>query len=286
MPTVEIKAQDVQNLRQMTGAGLMDCKRALSEAAGNIEKAVQILREQGIAKSSKRLDRVAGEGLINTWVSDDGKHAVMIELNCETDFVARNQDFVQMGADLLKKISSDTKITAASQLPQEPIQVLSAKTGEKVEFARFVRYKVDGEGMVGSYIHPGSKLGVMVLIQTNKNVVGNAELKTLVKELAIQIAGANPMYISDKDVPADVIAKEKEITKKQMEGQKKPPEVLEKIATGKLKQFYEANCLLDQPHVRDAAGKTRIQDLIDQYSKKENVEIKVVKFDRYRVGGA
>ncbi len=286
MPTVEIKAQDVQKLRQMTGAGLMDCKKALVEAAGNFDKAVQYLREQGIAKSSKRADKVAGEGLIDVWVSDDGKQGILIELNCETDFVARNEDFVKMGKDLINKISSDPKLTDIKQIPLEPLQALSSKTGEKVEFNRFVRYKVAGEGLIGKYLHPGSKLAVLVEVQTSKNAANSNDLKDLVKELALQVAGANPAYVSQKDVPGDIIQREKDIFKKQMEAEKKSPEILEKIATGKLKQYYEANCLLDQPYVRDAAGKTKIQDLINTVAKKENVEINVVRFDRYRVGGA
>lgn len=286
MPAIEIKAADVQKLRQMTGAGLMDCKRALTEKGGDFEKAIQYLREQGIAKSSNRADRVAGEGLIAAWLSDNAKEGILLELNCETDFVARNEDFVAMSKSLLKTISSNQSLSSASQVPQEPIKSLSAKTGEKIEFARFVRYKVVGEGMVGQYIHPGSKLAVMVEVQTGKNMTASAELKDLVKEIALQIAGANPLYISQKDVPADVLQKEKEIAKKQMQGQNKPPEILEKIATGKLKQYFEANCLLDQPHVRDAAGKTKVQDLIDALAKKEKTDIKVVRFDRYRVGGA
>jgi len=286
MPAIEIKATDVQKLRQMTGAGLMDCKKALTEAGGNFEKAIQYLREQGIAKSSQRADRVAGEGLIDAWVSDSGQEGIMIELNCESDFVARNQDFVQMGKTLLKKIGSNPGLTEVSQIPMEPLVELSAKTGEKIEFPRFVRYRIKGEGLVGVYIHPGSKLGVMIEIQTSKNMSASGDFKNLVKELALQIAGANPLYVTQKDVPADVLQKEKEIAKKQMEGQNKPPEVLEKIATGKLRQFFEANCLLDQPHVRDASGKTKVQDLIDNLAKKEKIEIKVIRFDRYRVGGA
>jgi elongation factor Ts len=279
---MEIKASEVQKLRQMTGAGLMDCKKALSDSNGDIEKAIQILREQGIAKSSKRADRVAAEGLIATWLSADQKEGIIIELNCETDFVARNEEFIQMGKTICEAVQKNPSWTSADQFPADQIKNLSAKTGEKIEFRRFERMK-SANGIVTSYIHPGAKLGVLVQIDSDK-ATSQDSVKELGRELAIQVAGANPMYVSRNDVPKDVIEKEKDIFKKQMEGQKKPADILEKIAVGKLQQYYEAQCLLDQPHVRDAAGKTKIQDLVDGVARKENLQLKVARFVRFRVG--
>ncbi len=280
--TTEIKAGEVQKLRQTTGAGLMDCKHALTETKGDMDKAMRLLRERGIAKSSKRADRVAAEGRIDFSLSADQKSAVMIELNCETDFVARNEEFIALGQTYLKLIQANPNWTSAAQVPTEPTLELAAKIGEKLGLKNFVRFQVASQGLVGTYIHPGSKLGVMVQLDTDKNVT--EELKNLAREICIQIAGANPLYVSKNDVPADILQREKDITKKQMEGQNKPADVLEKIAIGKLQVFFEANCLLEQPHVRDASGKTRIQGLIESVEKKEGIKIKVTKFVRLRVG--
>lgn len=280
--TVEIKAGEVQKLRQMTGAGLMDCKQALTETKGDMDKAMRLLRERGIAKSSKRADRVAAEGRIDFLLSNDSKEAIMIDLNCETDFVARNEEFIALGQKYLKLIQSNPAWTSAEQAPTEPILELSAKIGEKMALKRFVRFNIAGNGLVGTYIHPGAKLGVMVQLDTEKPAT--EETKNLARELCIQIAGANPLYISKDEVPADILQREKDITKKQMEGQNKPAEVMEKIAIGKLQVFYEANCLLEQSHVRDASGKTRIQGLIESAEKKEGTKIKVTRFVRFRVG--
>ena len=280
--TTEIKAGEVQKLRQTTGAGLMDCKHALTETKGDMDKAMRLLRERGIAKSSKRADRVAAEGRIDFSLSADQKSAVMIELNCETDFVARNDEFIALGQTYLKLIQANPNWTSAAQVPTEPTLELAAKIGEKLGLKNFVRFQVASQGLVGTYIHPGSKLGVMVQLDTDKNVT--EELKNLAREICIQIAGANPLYVSKNDVPADILQREKDITKKQMEGQNKPADVLEKIAIGKLQVFFEANCLLEQPHVRDASGKTRIQGLIESVEKKEGIKIKVTKFVRLRVG--
>lgn len=280
---MEIKASDVQKLRLASGAGLMDCKRALVEAAGDFDKAARILREQGISKSSKRADRAAAEGLVDAWVSPDAKQGILLELNCETDFVARNEEFVALAKSMVQAVQSHPEWESAAQVPEENAKALSGKIGEKIELKRFSRFQVKGPGVIVSYIHPGSKLAVLVQVEADKD--GKQEsLKELGRELALQIAGANPVYIQRSEVPADVLQREKEITKKQMEGQKKPAEILEKIAVGKLEQFYEANCLLDQPHVRDASGKTKIQDLVDGVARKESVKITVSRFARYRVG--
>lgn len=280
--TAEIKATEVQKLRQMTGAGLMDCKQALTETSGDMDKAMRLLRERGIAKSSKRADRVAAEGRIDFLLSDNAKEAIMIEINCETDFVARNEEFIALGQQYLKLIQSNPSWTSADQAPSEAALELSGKIGEKMALKRFVRFQIASNGIVGTYIHPGSKLGVMVQLDTDKPATD--ELKNLARELCIQIAGANPLYVSKDEVPADVLQREKDITKKQMEGQNKPAEVLEKIAVGKLQVFFEANCLLEQPHVRDASGKTRIQGLIEGVEKKVGTKIKVSRFVRFRVG--
>jgi elongation factor Ts len=279
----EIKAADVQKLRQLTGAGLMDCKAALVETKGDTEKAIRILREKGIAKSSKRADRVAAEGIIETWVSDDAKEGILFELNSETDFVARNPEFSQLAKSYVEMVRKNPSWTSADQLPAEPATELSGKVGEKISPRRFARFGTKA-GVVAAYVHPGSKLAVMIQIDSNKTGPATDAQKTLARELALQIAGANPLYVSSAEVPADIIQREKEIVKKQMEGQNKPPEMLEKIATGKLGVFFEANCLLDQPHVRDSSGKTKVRQIVEETGKKEGVQLTVTRFVRFRVG--
>ena len=279
----EIKAADVQKLRLASGAGLMDCKAALVETKGDFDKALRLLREKGIAKSSKRADRVAAEGLVDTWISADGKEGIIFELNSETDFVARNDEFGALLKTYLELIKANPSWTTVEQLPADKAADLSAKVGEKISARRFARMKT-ANGLITSYIHPGSKLGVLLQIDSDKAAGANDEVKALARELAIQVAGANPLYVNRTEVPADIVAREKEIALKQMEGQKKPAEILEKIALGKVGQFYEANCLLDQPHVRDASGKTKIKDLVENTGKKLGFNLSVAKFVRFRVG--
>jgi elongation factor Ts len=279
---VEIKAADVQKLRLTTGAGLMDCKHALVEAKGDMEQAIRTLREKGIAKSSKRADRVAAEGLVEAWVSPTHKEGIILEVNSETDFVARNDEFGALMKHYVELLQKNHGWDDVSHLPAEKAADLSAKVGEKIAARRFVRYKATG--VVASYIHPGSKLGVLLQIDADKDIPVTEDLTNLGREIAIQIAGANPLYIATTDVPANIIQNEKDIVKKQMEGQKKPAEMLEKIATGKLGQFYEANCLLEQAHVRDASGKTKIKDLIANVGTKTGLKLSIARFVRYRVG--
>jgi elongation factor Ts len=283
MTATEIKASEVQKLRQLTGAGLMDCKQALVDTNGDTEKAIRILREKGIAKSSKRSDRVAAEGLVEAWISADEKDGILFELNSETDFVARNPEFAALAKEYIGLIQKNASWTSVESLPIEKATELSGKVGEKISPRRFVRYTTQS-GLVASYIHSGSKLGVLVQIDSNKTGAASEGLKNLGREVALQIAGANPSYVSSAEVPADVIEREKDIAKKQLADQKKPPEILEKIATGKLNVFYEANCLLDQPHVRDASGKTKIKQLVEETGKKDGASYTVARFVRFRVG--
>lgn len=279
----EIKATDVQKLRQTSGAGLMDCKAALVETKGDMEKALRLLREKGIAKSSKRADRVAAEGLVDTWISPDNKEGIILELNSETDFVARNDEFAALLKTYLGLIK-EKGWTETAQLPLEHAESLSAKVGEKISPRRFISFKAAGAGVVAAYIHPGAKLGVLLQLDADKDGAATEDVKALAREMALQVAGANPAYVTQKDVPQEILTREKEIALKQLEGQKKPPEILEKIATGKLQQFFEANCLMDQPHVKDGSGKTKVKDLVEAASKKSGLKLTVTKFVRFRVG--
>jgi elongation factor Ts len=208
----------------------------------------------------------------------------MIEVNSETDFVARNEDFGSLIKHYLDLLQTNKAWNTVEHLPKEKADALSAKVGEKIVARRFTRYTAKGAGVVAAYIHSGSKLGVLVQIDADKDGAASEDVKTLGREVALQIAGANPLYVSSDQIPVSVIQGEKDIVKKQMEGQKKSPEMLEKIATGKLQQFFEANCLLEQPHVRDSSGKLKIKDLIANASSKTGLKLSVAQFVRYRVG--
>jgi elongation factor Ts len=280
---MEIKAADVQKLRQMTGAGLMECKKALQEANGDLDAASRWLREQGIVKSAKRADRTAGEGRVDSWISVNGKEGILIEINSETDFVARNDEFIKLGKTILEAIQKNAGWTTPDQFPIETIKEFSGKTGEKIEFRRFARFSSQN-GVVFSYLHHNAKLGVLIQIDANKDVSNLPSVKDLAKALALQAAASNPTYISRNDVPKDIVENEKNIAKKQMEGQKKPPEILEKIALGKLEQFFKEQALLDQLSVQDPAGQTKIQDMVNGVAKKEGVELKVARLARFQVG--
>lgn len=283
MPAMEIKAADVSKLRQMSGAGLMECKKALQETNGDMESAMRLLREQGIVKSAKRADRTTAEGRVETWISDNGKEGVMIELKCETDFVARNEEFVKLSKTILESFRKNSSWTTADQFSIDTIKEFSAKSGEKIEFNNVARLNT-ANGVVASYVHHNSKLGVLLQIDANKDVSSNQNVKDLAKTLALQVAGGNPQYVSRNDVPKDIIEREKDIAKKQMEGQKKPAEIMEKIAVGKLEQFFKEQCLVDQASIQDPAGKTKIQELVDGVAKKEGLELKVARFARFLVG--
>ncbi len=285
MPAMEIKAADVSKLRQMSGAGLMECKKALVETNGDMDAAMRLLREQGIVKSAKRADRTTSEGRVESWIADNNKEGVLIALKCETDFVARNEEFVKLSKTILESFKKNSSWTKADQFSVDTVKEFSAKSGEKIEFNDVARLTTPN-GVVASYVHHNSKLGVLVQIDANKDASSNQSVKDLAKALALQVAGGNPQYVSRNDVPKDIIEREKDIAKKQMEGQKKPAEILEKIATGKLEQFYKEQCLVDQVSIQDPAGQTKIQDLVNGVAKKEGLELKVARFARFLVGAS
>jgi elongation factor Ts len=282
---MEIKAADVSKLRQMSGAGLMECKKALVETNGDMDAAMRLLREQGIVKSAKRADRTTSEGRVEAWVSDNNKEGLLIALKCETDFVARNEEFVKLSKTILESFRKNPSWTKAEQFSVDTVKEFSAKSGEKIEFNDVARLTTQN-GVVASYVHHNSKLGVLVQIDSNKECSSNQNVKDLAKTLALQVAGGNPQYVSRNDVPKDIIEREKDIAKKQMEGQKKPPEILEKIATGKLEQFFKEQCLVDQVSIQDPSGQTKIQDLVNGVAKKEGLELNIARFARFLVGAS
>lgn len=273
----EITAKLVKELRDRTGAGMMDCKKALGETNGDIEKAIDLLREKGIAKAAKKSGRVAAEGLIFDGVSADHKSAVVLEFNSETDFVAKNDEFKSLGKAMVEialrpevKTLEDLKAADLNgKTVENTITDLIAKIGENMSLRRFE--KVTTNGFVTTYNHLGGKLGVIVEMTgeaTDANV-------TKAKDIAMHVAAMDPKYVDRSVVTTDDLEREKEIARKQLEAEGKPAQIIEKILVGKMNKFYEENCLVDQIFV-----KAENKETVAQYAG----DIKVVSFTRYKVG--
>jgi elongation factor Ts len=286
-----ITAADVKKLRDQTGAGMMECKNALTEANGDFEEANTILRKRGLASAAKKAGRSANEGLIANRVAPDHSSGILAEVNCESDFVARTPDFVQLMENVLDEIEKAGEAANDAWLkdPQGPVirhvAPVIAKLGENMGVSRFVRYA--GDGYVGQYIHLGGKIAVMAeLAGVTPEIAKRDELVALVKEIAMQIAAASPTYATRGEVPADVLEKEKAIYRAQMENSGKPANVLEKIIEGKLGSYYKQTVLTDQDSIRDTTGKTSVKDVLAAANKTLGASVSVTRFARLRVGEA
>ena len=250
-----ITAELVKQLREKTGAGMMDCKKVLTETNGDMEKAAELLRERGIAKAAKKSSRVAAEGLVATYVSEDRKIGSVVEVNAETDFVAKNEEFRTFVKDIAKQIAEKNPTTVEELLNQKYLdtdktvqEVLTEKIatiGENMSIRRFARY--ESEGLVESYVHGDGKIGVLVNFEKGD--------ETLAKDVCMQIAAAKPEYLSREDVPSEKVQKEMEILKVQAMNEGKPAEIAEKMVQGRIGKFYSEICLLDQEFVKDPSIK-------------------------------
>jgi elongation factor Ts len=274
-----ITAQDVNKLRTMTGAGMMDCKKALTEADGDFEKAIEILRKKGQKVSASRSDKEAKEGSVFVKVADDKKEAVLIALNCETDFVAKNEEFQSLGKLIAETAASKKPATKEALLQEkvgsltltEKINELVGKIGEKLEVSEYVQMK--GETVV-AYIHAGSKLGVLVSLKG----VNGKDVSDAGRDVGMQIAAMNPVAVDEKSVDKTVIEKELEIAKAQIIAEGKPENMVEKIAQGKLQKFYKDNTLVHQIFVKD--NSKTIAQYLDTVSK----GLTVAEFRRVAIG--
>jgi elongation factor Ts len=282
-----ISASDVKKLRDQTGAGMMDCKNALEEANGNVEEAVTILRKKGLATAAKKAGRATSEGLIGHSLSPDHAAGTLVEVNCESDFVARTDDFQQLMKDVLAEIdkAGDRATDAWLQDPNGPVQqrvgAAIGKLGENMAAPRFVRYA--GQGYVGQYIHMGGKIGVQVeFAGATPAIAAREEFTTLVKEIAMQIAAANPQFVSREAIPSDTLEKERDIYRSQMKDSGKPPNVIDKIVEGKLGSYYSQFVLPDQPSIRDP--KMSVKDVIAAASKSLGAPVTITRFARLKVG--
>jgi elongation factor Ts len=268
-----VTAAMVKELRDRTGAGMMECKKALVETGGDMEAAVEHLRKSGLAQADKKASRVAAEGKIALSVSEDGKQAVMVEVNCETDFVAKDNGFLAfanaVAANALSDNPADVDALMNTSIDGDTVelarQALISKIGENIQVRRFVRASTDGT--LGTYVH-GGKIGVLV------NLAGGDE--ALARDLAMHVAAMNPEFVSAEDVPEDIIAREKGILIAQAESSGKPPEIIEKMVTGRLRKHLAGITLLGQPFVKD--GDLTVGKLLDQNSAR------VDGFNRLAVG--
>lgn len=294
MTTMSFTAKDVQELRQRTGAGMMDCKKALTETNGDLEAAVEYLRKKGIAKMEKRGDRATSEGVIGTLVTPDGTHGVLVEVNCETDFVARNEAFGAI-VDLVLQQAATTDVAdadallastvAAQGMPlADVLKAESAKLGEVVNVRRFARFK-PAAGAVGSYQHHNKKVAVLVEAALgDAGKAGHDVVQKLLREIAEHAAAMNPLALDETGIPADVVEKEKRIAEEQARQSGKPEAMIEKIATGKLQAFFKDNSLIHQPSVRDP--KKTITQLVAEKAKEAGTTITVTRFQRFALGDA
>ena len=282
-----ITAADVKKLRDQTGAGMMECKSALTEANGDFEEANTILRKRGLASAAKKAGRTASEGLIAHRVAADHRAGTLVEVNCESDFVARTPDFQELMQSVLDEIdkAGDAASEAWLKDPNGPVQKLVAAKiatlGENMAVSRFVRYA--GKGYVGQYVHPGAKVAVQVEFGgVTPAISGREEFTTLVKEIAMQIAAASPVYVSRDAVPAEILDKERAIYRAQVEETKKPANIIDKIVEGKLGSYYKQVVLTDQESVRDS--KLSVNDVLAAASKALGATVTVTRFARLRVG--
>lgn len=273
----EITAALVSKLREMTNAGLMDCKKALTESNGDLDAAVDILRKKGVATAAKKAGREAREGVIAQNIQPGARVGVLVEINCETDFVAKNEQFRVFCDDIAKTLAANPNADL------EAIRTAQvAKMGENIRVSRHVRYEVSGSGLVAAYIHTGSKVGVLVEVGANKAETVNAEdFKQLVRDITLQIAAASPVAVSSSDVDPAVIAKEREIATEQVKG--KPPQAIAKIVEGKLEKYFQTVCLLDQGFVKKN-GEVTVREHIASVAKQLGDDISVRRFLRYQVG--
>ena len=272
-----ITAAQVKDLREKTGAGMMDCKKALTETNGDMEKAIEYLREKGIAKAGKKSGRIAAEGLVECYISEDGKTGAIVEVNAETDFVAKNQEFKDFVMDVAKQIVEKNPADVEALLAQESIseagktvqEVLTNKIatiGENMNIRRFARF--ESEGLVAKYIHGDGKIAVLIEVTKNN--------PDLAKDICMQIAAARPEFVRDSEVPEERVAKEMEILKVQAMNEGKPEAIAEKMVQGRLKKFYAEICLVDQAFVKNPDIK------ISQLLKEKDADI--IEFARFEKG--
>ena len=281
-------AKDVKNLREKTGCGMMDCKKALTQTDGDMEAAIDILREKGLAAATKKSGRIAAEGMAYAALNENGNVGVLIEVNAETDFVAKNADFKEFvktcantvmeqnpsDIDALMKCTASGPNESVESLVQEKVLTI----GENIKIRRFERF----EGVLSSYIHADGRIGVIVKFENADAIAQNDEFKVFAKDIAMQVAAVNPAYLDRESVPADVVEHERKILVEQVVNDGKPAHIAEKIVDGRIVKFFKDVCLLDQPFVKD--GNISVQQYCKSISQKLGTDIKISGFARFEKG--
>jgi elongation factor Ts len=291
----EISAQLVKELREKTGAGMMDCKKALVEAGGDLEKAVAVLRTKGLAAAAKKAARSTKQGVIGRLLSADGKLAVLAEVNCESDFVARTEDFLGLVAEVVSIAAgkAPADVAALLALPSQSDAALTmaqlisgkiAKVGENMAVARFARLAASSpDNTFSIYIHPGAQLGVAIEIGAAKAAtLTRPEFQELAHDVAMQVAAADPRFVSRNDVTAELLEKEREIQRARVIAEGKPEKVADKIVEGRMSKYYEEFCLLEQPFIKDPS--LSVTQLVAAKGRDLGDTIQVVRFVRFKVG--
>lgn len=307
---MEITSALVKELRERTGAGMMDCKKALIEVGGDMDKAIEFLREKGLAAAAKKAGRIAAEGVVDAFIFEDGKVGVMVEVNCETDFVAKTDNFKDFARNVVDHVAAkapvyvsveeleganagDEKVYLEKVLLEQPFSKDAGKIvkdlisdatvaiGEKIAVRRFVRFETN-EGAVDSYIHMGGKIGVLLELKAPADAVAAPAFKEMTHDMCMHIAAANPKFVRKNEVPNDNLAKEREILRVQALNEGKPEKIVDKMVEGRIEKYYKEVCLLDQPFVKDPD--ISIATLIQNTAKALNADIQVVKFARFERG--
>lgn len=284
-----ITAAMVKELRERTGSGMMDCKKALNETNGDMEKAIEVLREKGLAAATKKAGRIAAEGVVVTYISEDMKTGAVVEVNCETDFVAANEDFKALANNVAKMVVASDATTVEELLAakyvgdesvtlQEAVTALIAKLGENMSVRRFEKFVAES-GIVQSYIHGGGKIGVLVQLSCEKQ---DDVLKTVAKDVAMQVAAANPLFLNKDQVDNESLEKEKEIYRVQALNEGKPENIVEKMVMGRISKYYKEVCLVDQVWVKN--GDYTIGKYVAEEGKKIGAAVEVVRFARFERG--
>jgi elongation factor Ts len=292
---MSISAKDVMKLREMTGAGMMDCKEALGEVGGDFDTAVEYLRKKGLAKAAKKADRATNEGLVHAIVSPDGKSGAMVIFNCETDFVARNEEFVKLVNGLTEQaLASASKEVSAETLMDEPyrggggsvsevISAAIAKLGENMKLTRAVQYRHQGQGRVYAYIHPGARTGVLIEVGAGSpGTADKPEYSQTVRDLAMQCAAMMPRWVRREAADTATLDKEREIFRAQLAESGKPAQVIDKIVEGKIDKFFAESCLLEQAFIKDQDRK--VHDVVAAAGKQLGDTLEVVRFSRFSLG--
>ena len=285
-----ITAQMVKELRESTGAGMMDCKKALSETGGDLKKAVDVLREKGLSSAAKKAGRIAAEGVVSSYVSNDFSKGTLVELNCETDFVAINPLFVGLSKEICE-IASENSCDNVSDIEnlnykfsdefptvKDAIVGLVAKLGENISLRRVVNY-YSNDGVINTYIHGDGKIGVVIELKSD---LKNEEVVKVAKDLCMQVAATNPMFLDINSVDQSVVEKERQILKTQALNEGKPEQVVEKMVEGRIKKYFQEICLVEQGFVKDPD--LTVKKFIENKSKELGSKIEIVRFSRFEKG--